>query len=68
MSANLPEKNLNWKMESRSGDMYSKKDHVSNEVDQLRVNFCRHLFPFLQIKMLCKVPFVLEFKKKFTEY
>lgn len=57
MSENLPEKNLNWKMESRSGDMYSKKDHVSNEVDQLResisVGIC---FPFCKLR--CYVRFL----------
>ena len=64
MSENPSTKNRNCKMELKSGDMCSRMDHVSNEVHKLgRVNLCRHLFFFLQIKMLHKVPLVLEVKK-----
>lgn len=64
ISENLPEKNLNWKTGSRSEDHCSRLDSVCDEVYKLRtVNFCGQLFPFLQVKMLCKVPLVLELKK-----
>lgn len=60
MSGNLPEKNRNWKTWPGSGDGCLQWIMFPVKCVNLDGQFCRHLFPFLEITTLPKVPLVLD--------